>query len=57
MNQEWRSTPPTTPGTYQWRRSSQWEPITREVDGSGLMFSHRYQNKVPLERLGGEWLY
>ena len=53
----WRSTPPRSPGVYQWRRTPQWEPITREIDASRMIYSQRYLNLVPVESLGGEWFY
>ena len=54
---EWRDDPPTQPGTYQWRRSPLWEPITREVPSSMTVFSQRYENQVPIARLEGQWFY
>lgn len=53
----WRACAPPLPGTYHWRRSSEWESIVREIPASRMLFSHRYEKEVPAEYLGGEWLY
>lgn len=53
----WHQSPPAGTGTFQWRRSDQWEPIARTIPASRLIFSHRYEKEVSPEALGGEWLY
>jgi len=52
---EWSDTAPTGPGDYQWRRSWQWEPIVRHVNAAGQCYSHRYAQRVPAAKLGGQW--
>ena len=32
----WSHVPPTAPGSYRWRKSAKWEPITREVVNSNI---------------------
>lgn len=54
---QWRKDPPTKPGVYWWRRSYQWEAISRSIPLSRFVWSDRYENNVPVEKLGGEWLY
>ena len=55
MTAEWSNTPPTEPGRYWWRRSWQWESIIREIPEDRRIYSHRYAQKVPVEKIGGEW--
>ena len=40
-----------------WRRKRLWDPIEREVDASRRVFSHRFMQFVPIEKLLGEWYY
>lgn len=54
---QWRPVPPSTPGTYPWRRSWQWEDIEREIALDGTVWSHRYEQRVPADKVGGEWFY
>ena len=56
-SKQWRDTPPGTPGTYQWRRGSDWEPVARTFGSDRKVFSQRYEQLVAIERLGGQWLY
>lgn len=51
----WSNTPPAEPGVYWWRRSPQWEPIYRALPASGRVYSHRYEQEVPVARIGGQW--
>lgn len=53
----WREQAPSTPGVYLWRRTPQWEPILREVTPERLIYSQRYCQLVPVEKLGGQWHY
>ena len=54
---QWRDTPPTGTGTFWWRWKAQWEPIQRTIDYDRKIFSHRAQQAVDIERLGGQWFY
>ena len=51
----WDKTPPARPGRYWWRRTWQWEPIIRAIPASRRVFSHRFEQEVPVEKIGGEW--
>lgn len=54
---QWRTTPPSKPGTYAWRNTIKWEPVTREIADDGTTYSHRYCKRVPAARVEGEWFY
>lgn len=53
----WHKEPPVQQGTYWWRRSYQWEEVQRTINQDRLIYSERYCQLVPAEKLGGEWLY
>jgi len=55
MSPVWSDTPPAAPGYYWSRRSWQWEPIMRNVNAAGQCYSHRYAQRVPAAKLGGQW--
>jgi hypothetical protein len=55
--QSWHATPPPNPGSYRWRRTCQWEDIGRTINADRMIYSERYCQMVPVEKLQGEWLY
>jgi len=57
VGKQWRKQPPAQQGTYWWRRSYQWEDVQRTINQDRMIYSERYCQLVPAEKLGGEWLY
>jgi hypothetical protein len=55
----WTAKDPTEVGTYVWRKNYQWQEVTREVrrnlEGVLVTYAHRYEQWLPLNRIGGEW--
>lgn len=51
----WVEAAPAEPGVYWWRRSWQWEPVMRLIPADRRVWSNRYENVVPVEKIGGQW--
>ena len=57
VGKTWQATPPPRVGVYWWRKTHKWEPIERSFESDRMIYSLRFCQRVPIERLRGEWLY